>query len=584
MHRTFLTALVLLLFHMLVSAQTPPLYETRGVWLTTAHRLDWPPIADSTTQKMQLEAILRTVRAMGLNTVFFQAVSAGDALYPSERLPWSPNMTGTPGKDPGWDPLAFAVQKAHELGLELHVWYNTFKVGSDDIPVSPTATPLHVRIAHPEWIEEQHIPLSSTDTLTVYWLNPAYPEVRQWVAGNVLEIVEKYDVDGIHFDFIRYPPGGFASDFDNFQFPSLNPDGIDDIDEWRRENISRFVRNTYLAIKEKKPWVRVGSAVIGNYTGSPRALRGFDDVYQASRQWVDEGVHDYLAPMLYWDIDHWPRFDSLAYDWTQHAAGRHIYTGIGAYVPTVYAEIPRQIDTTRVAGAQGQIYFRYTHIARTPPPFEDRYRTPALPPAMPWHFEARDPDPPANLRAEQTPEGYVRLSWKTPATSSLDPLGGYGLFRHTSTPAEIHQSSFLLARLGSVDTTYVDTAPPSSGEPVYYTLIAFSRLGYTSTGTTVSITPTAAESPRLHVLRIHPPYPNPANTRVILRYDLSHSIHLRVRIFDLLGRIVQEVLDQQVGAGSHVLTLSTSRLPAGTYVLTFASSDEQRYYMLTVVH
>ncbi|MGH2567239.1 MAG: glycoside hydrolase family 10 protein, partial [Bacteroidota bacterium] len=324
-------------FFSLESTPVSPKREFRSVWLTTVLGLDWPQIgAPAQEQEQSLREIIRKSEAMGLNAVVFQVVSRGDAMYPSERLPWAPWLSGLPGFDPGWDPLAVAIEESHRLGMELHAWYNVYRIGDSNTPVSSTEEPLHVRFAHPEWVETVG---------NEYWLNPAFPELRDWLVENVREIVEKYDIDAIHFDFIRTSTSGYARDSELKQ--QYNPDNIQDIGDWRRENINKFVRAVYPAVKGIKPWVKVGSTPIGHYKATAQinwpSLRGYTDVFQDSRRWLQEEVHDYLAPQVYWAIGQstdTPRFELLAHDWTNESYERHVYVGIAAYKPNVFVEIP----------------------------------------------------------------------------------------------------------------------------------------------------------------------------------------------------------------------------------------------------
>ena len=395
--------------------------EFRAVWLTTAARLDWPPDASKEVQQNSLRNIIHTSKEIGLNTIVFQAVARGDAMYQSERLPWAPWLTGVPGKDPGWDPLAFVIEEAKALGMEVHAWYNVFRVGDTSTPISSTREPLHVVHANPEWIR------------TVegrYNLNPGYPEAREWVIGNVLEIVENYDIDAIHFDYIRYESGGFSDDWQ--LMAEYNPENIGNLHDWRRYNVNEFVRDVYPAIKEMKPWVKVGSTPVGHYgTADYPHFSGYYHAFQDSRRWLKEEVHDYLAPQLYWDIgestDPAP-FELLAHEWIEESSNRHIYIGLGPYKTNVYPEIPAQIDTVREAGGDGQIYFRYSHIT-PPPPFGNRYQYMSLPPVMEYN-DLTIPDPIVSFSFDRHPELPISLlQWDEPVDAPVGGIRSYVLYR-----------------------------------------------------------------------------------------------------------------------------------------------------------
>jgi uncharacterized lipoprotein YddW (UPF0748 family) len=424
-HRHTIAAVVCML---LLNALSPDvLYSTqdakrelRGVWIATAIQLDWPRTLDKELQQDRLHEYIRRAYDIGLNSIFFQVVARGDAMYRSERLPWSPWLTGTPGGDPGWDPLAYAIECAGMYGMELHAWFNVFLVGNiGNTPKSLYSTPAHIVFTSPEWID-------TVDNSE--WINPGNPEARQWIHDTVLELVENYDIDGIHFDYIRYSTSGLPSDPELYeQYAESGNTGIDD---WRRENINQFVRTVYSSIKERKPWVKIGSAVTGSYQyypDAPPSNWGYSDVFQESRLWLQEGVHDYVAPMVYRAIGNEPEpgriypspdFVYLSQDWVSNSFDRHVYIGLGVYRDFIREELDIQIDTLRYIGADGQISFRYEHIAADPP-FSDRYMNRSLIPVMPWGDTeptppvtdfafSRHSDKPVSVLQWEQPEDIIR--------------------------------------------------------------------------------------------------------------------------------------------------------------------------------
>ncbi len=417
----FILLFLLYLPNVLYTQEPFPKQEFRAVWLTTAFSLDWPPNAPTDVQKEALRNIIKTSKNIGLNTIVFQAVARGDAMYQSERLPWAASLTGTPGKDPGWDPLAFLIEEAQALGMEVHAWYNVFYVGDGSTPRSSTSDPPHIVYSHPEWIR-------TVDDRK--FLNPGYPDARAWAIENVLELVENYDIDAIHFDYIRYASGGFTDDWQ--LFAEYNPEDIDNLHDWRRYNVNEFVRDSYPAIKNIKPWMKIGSTPVGHYgTADYPHFSGYYHAYQDSRRWLEEEVHDYLAPQLYWDIGKSgddAQFELLAHEWIQASSGRHVYIGMGPYKTNVYPEIPAQIDTVRKAGGDGQIYFRYNHIT-PPPPFGDRYQYMSLPPVMEYN-DLTVPDPVVSFSFDRHPELPVSvLQWDEPVDAPAGGIRNYVLYR-----------------------------------------------------------------------------------------------------------------------------------------------------------
>jgi uncharacterized lipoprotein YddW (UPF0748 family) len=231
----------------------PPKSEVRAVWITTASGLDWPPSANR-SHNNQPAAIVADMKADRFNTIFFQVRARSDAYYRSRYEPWAENLTGILGKDPGWDPLAFLLGEAHAQGLEVHAWMNVFKVRGPN-PVAPS-TPEHPSRALAEWCIEQDGEI---------WLDPGRPEVRTYLTDLVLDLVRSYDLDGINFDFIRYPGHRFADEETYARYGKGLP-----LHEWRRRNVTDFVRETYRKATTLKPLLKVGSSPLGVYKDDSR--------------------------------------------------------------------------------------------------------------------------------------------------------------------------------------------------------------------------------------------------------------------------------------------------------------------------
>jgi uncharacterized lipoprotein YddW (UPF0748 family) len=226
------------------AAQLPPLpkREVRAVWLTTASGLDWPKTTDRAEQQTSLREIVRRLKQYNFNTIFFQIRSRGDAYYRSAYEPWAENLTGTLGKDPGWDPLAFLINEAHEAGIEVHGWVNVYKVRANG--QVPLTTPPHVSRAHPGWVFTYH---------GEGWLDPGIPETGTYLLNVVMDIVHKYDIDGINFDYLRYPGRDF-SDNDSYRKYGL---GVPR-EKWRKANLDRFVGECYDRLTAIRPCSRSG--------------------------------------------------------------------------------------------------------------------------------------------------------------------------------------------------------------------------------------------------------------------------------------------------------------------------------------
>ncbi|MFI0787817.1 glycoside hydrolase family 10 protein [Streptomyces lydicus] len=283
-----------------------PRREMRGVWLATVANLDWPSRTRLTAaeQQRELRAHFDTAVARKLNTVFFQVRPTADALWPSPYEPWTQYLTGVQGRDPGWDPLDFAVREAHRRGLELHAWFNPYRVANHTDPRRLAAD--HPARRHPGWV----VPYGGK-----LYYNPGLPEVRDFVLDAMLDAVARYPVDGVHFDdyFYPYPAAGQRFDDDD-AFEEYGGDFGSRAD-WRRDNTDRLVhamaqrldaggqqegRRVQFGVSPFAVWRNLGSDPQGSRTQA--GVQTYDDLYADTRRWVREGWLDYLVPQVYWPL------------------------------------------------------------------------------------------------------------------------------------------------------------------------------------------------------------------------------------------------------------------------------------------
>lgn len=373
--------------------------EFRGVWVATVHNIDWPskPGLTAATQRSQLLSILDTARQTGLNAVILQVRPACDALYDSPHEPWSPYLTGTMGRSPGYDPLAFAVEEAHKRGLELHAWFNPFRAQSNH---KNTVSRDHVTRRKPQWIRRY---------ANYLWLDPGLPEVRAYSRSVILDVVRRYDVDGIHIDdyFYPYPKPGAAPFPDD---DSFRRHGGGDRGDWRRENIDRFVKDLYGAIKSEKSWVKFGVSPFGIWRpgipeGTTAGLDAYGQLYGDSRKWLASGWLDYFSPQLYWTIGSTGQSLARLAPWwaAQNKKNRHLWPGLA--IARIgddrnASEIASQIQLLRKLGppTDGHILWSNKALASNSGGIRSLlakrvYQGPALVPPSPWLGSAR-PDPP----------------------------------------------------------------------------------------------------------------------------------------------------------------------------------------------
>jgi uncharacterized lipoprotein YddW (UPF0748 family) len=396
-----------------VAAVAPPpvAREFRGVWVATVGNIDWPsrPGLPSAQQKRELIEILDRAVALGLNAVIFQVRPAGDALYESRLEPWSGVLSGAMGVPPSpyYDPLEFAIEEAHKRGLELHAWFNPYRAGRLGSGFQPARS--HIRVRRPDLVRQYG---------SYLWMDPGEPEVLAHTRAVILDVVNRYDVDGIHIDDYFYPYRETDRRGRTLAFPDdasfrryRSKGGKLSRDDWRRNNVDRLVADLHRGVRAAKPWVKFGVSPFGIWRpGHPAGVVGLDsyvEIFADSRKWLQNGWVDYLAPQLYWRVTA-PRqpYDRLLDWWVQqNAHGRHLWPGLFTSKAAEYddggftwraAEIIEQVRLTRErTGSTGNIHFSMRAMEANRDSIAERltgaYSEPALVPASPW----LDPIPPA---------------------------------------------------------------------------------------------------------------------------------------------------------------------------------------------
>jgi len=398
-----LAVLSLLLGVAAAPAQSPPLpaREFRATWIATVHNIDWPskPGLSADAQRTELRAILQRAADLKLNAVIFQVRPQCDAFYASSE-PWSRFLTGTMGESPGYDPLEYAIREAHARGLELHAWFNPFRaLSSTTVPTSSR----HVAQRHPEWVRKYG---------TQLWLDPGEPEARAYSLGVMMDVVRRYDIDGLHIDDYFYPypirEGGSSVPFPDEVTWRRHGHGLAR-DDWRRACVSGFVEQLYASIKAEKRSVKFGVSPFGIWRpGVPETIQAdldsYAHLYADARHWLREGWCDYLAPQLYWPIQPARQSFPVLLQWwrSENVAGRHLWPGLAVDrigKDRSAQEIVDQLAHTRRAGpGPGQIYWSGKNV------LGDRggiakllragaYAELALVPSSPW-LDATPPERP----------------------------------------------------------------------------------------------------------------------------------------------------------------------------------------------
>ena len=324
--------LQMVLFPLTGKSQSQP--EFRGVWVATVDNIDWPSKGnfDSDSQKVEFIKLLDTHQRNGLNAMIVQIRPCSDAFYPSQYEPWSEWLTGTQGQPPSpyYDPLAFMISETHKRGMVFHAWINPYRAEFKLNTSSVSST--HITKLHPEWF------LTYGDKR---YFDPGNKEVQEYVTSIITDVVQRYEVDAIHFDDYFYPyriAGQEFPDDSNFQKYGAGMLKAD----WRRSNTDSIISMLSRAIKKENRKCQFGVSPFGvwrnkekdpiNGSNTNGASSNFDDLYANILLWLKNGWIDYVAPQLYWEINHpVAPYVTLLNWWSAHTYGRHCYIGLGIY-------------------------------------------------------------------------------------------------------------------------------------------------------------------------------------------------------------------------------------------------------------
>ena len=421
-----------------------PKYEMRGVWISTVLNIDYPSSKhlDKRKQKEEFVNLLNTHKHQGFNTVFVQVRPSADAFYRSKKKePWSEYLSEQQGKKPGYDPLKFMIAEAHKRGMELHAWINPYRLVVDKEKSNISAR--HPILSkQPDWV---------LDYGQSRILNPGKPEVQNYIVEVVMDIVRRYDIDGIHFDDYFYPHPIAGQVLNDEATYAEHGRLFADKAAWRRNNISNLIRSVYYNIKAEKPYVKFGVSPFGVWRNKNSDGRGsdtragiptYDSGYADTRLWLRQGWVDYVAPQLYWSGSFKAAsFDVLSGWWASNNFGRHIYVGHAVYKvnndkdeawknPT---EIPSQIRKVQQnKRLHGSIFFSSSKLNANPIGVADslvrQYKQKAVPPPMSW-IKGKKPSSPLRATISAKGKTALRLAWR-PAFEAKDelPVGKYALY------------------------------------------------------------------------------------------------------------------------------------------------------------
>lgn len=489
----------------------PPKRELRAAWIATFSNIDWPNRTHTPTrQRDSLITILNHHQATGINTIYFQVRSQCDAMYPSAIEPWSVDLTNAQGTAPTplWDPLQFIIDECRKRNMKVHAWLNPYRAMSNYTTTSFNALHAsHVVKAHPEWILPAVVGATNPRIL-----DPGIAAVREYVTSIVMDIVRRYDIDGIHFDDYFYPNGTYN---DDATF-TADPRGFGVRADWRRDNVNLLIKKISDSINTVEPWTEFGvspSGIWRNGTGvGGSATSGFEhyvSIFCDSRKWIQEGWVDYLCPQVYWYITQpAANYAVLIPWWNNNAFGRHMYIGMAGYKvgdasvssnglfitdPTMIPQEMRMNRDPLYPNIKGESMYNTTSMKKNLLGFRDSlrlffYNKPSLHPLMSW----KDNTPPAAasvLTAVRGGASAARLNWVAPAATSneFDKIRQFVVYRSENPVIDLNNSNNMLALIHADSTGYTDAAINAT-TTYYYTVTALDRFHNESAASnTVSI-------------------------------------------------------------------------------------------------
>lgn len=388
----------------LATLPPPAPREFRAAWVATVANIDWPSRKglSAAEQQAEIRALLDQAAALQLNAIILQIRTSADALYESALEPWSEYLTGTQGQSPGYDPLALWIAEAHRRGIELHAWFNPFRARQSSASSAPAGK--HLSQTQPDWVKRYGDQL---------WIDPGEPGAAAHTLAVFMDVLQRYEVDGIHIDDYFYPYPVTDSSAAEIDFPDqpswqryLDGGGTLARADWRRRNVDDLIARLYRGIRQTKPWVRFGISPFGLPRPDlrPPGIAGFSQyhkLYADVERWLAEGWLDYLVPQLYWPIAQKAQaFAPLLEAWhSLNPRGRHVWPGLftsrindqaASWQPE---EILNQIALVREQRpGSGHAHFSMVALSQNRRGLADAlkagpYAGPALVPATPWLAE-----------------------------------------------------------------------------------------------------------------------------------------------------------------------------------------------------
>ena len=535
--KTIIRIFILLSLTLHLSAQTPK-HEVRAVWLTTIGGFDWPRSSSAWQQKQELTGILDKLKQANINTVLFQTRIRATTVFPMTLEPWDVCMTGKAGASPGYDPLQFCIEECHKRGMECHAWIVTIPVGKWN--------------AQGCKLLRQRYPNLIVKIGEEGYMNPEKAQTGDYLAQFCREVTRRYDVDGIHLDYIRYP--------ETWNMRVSKQQG--------RQYITDIVRKIYKAVKWEKSWVKVSCSPIGKYDDLSHyrssGWNAYSTVCQDAQGWLREGVMDEIFPMMYFQGN---QFYPFVADWQQHSYGRIVAPGLAIYMlhPSEMNWnldiIRREMGVLRQQGL-GCTFFRSKFLTDNIKGIytftKDFNRTPALVPPMTW-AQRTPPDAPASLQVNDN-----MLTWTAGRDHSNGSYLTYNVYASTSSPVNTDDPRNLIATRVMGMALNVQTSTP-----LHYAVCAVDRYGNESAPIQDTQRSTLYPQPS----NLNPPTSStllPNDGRTLTVPALPEGLPVEYLVVETMQGVI-------VAYHNNLPQIDISKLPHGVYTLKTLNSQGITY-------
>ena len=412
----------------IVAKQPKAPAEFRAAWIATVSNINWPSKPGLSTADQQREAIalLDFLKDHHFNAVIFQVRPQTDALYKSEIEPWSYYLTGEVGKapDPYYDPLEFWTEAAHDRGMEMHVWLNPYRSHHKDGGTLSEKSIVKTRPGLSVFLKEGY-----------WWLDPSKKETQELSTAVVMDLVKRYDIDGVHFDdyFYPYPSYNLNEDFPDHESWEAyqKSNGKLSRGDWRRESVNVFIEQLYKKIKAEKKWVKFGLSPFGIWRpGYPESIEGFDQyekLFADARLWLNKGWIDYFTPQLYWEINRIPQSFPVLLGWwaAENTYNRHLWPGISVYKGRGEKNNDETINEIMISRgmlpkSKGVVHWSISGLTKNDSLAKailaGPYKKQALIPPSPW-LDNTAPQPPQASIVSQ--EDKINIAWTHPDAKNV---------------------------------------------------------------------------------------------------------------------------------------------------------------------